>query len=49
MPSTNARLSLIPPYGGYRELQSYQMAEIVYDVTVELCKKALPSPLAGTL
>jgi len=22
---------LIPPHGGYSELQSYQMAEIVYD------------------
>jgi len=28
---------LIPPHGGYRELQSYQMAEIVYDVTVVFC------------
>jgi len=25
---------LIPPHGGYRELQSYKMAEIVYDATV---------------
>lgn len=25
---------LIPPHGGYRDLQSYQMAEIVHDATV---------------
>jgi restriction system protein len=30
---------LIPPYGGYRELQSYQMAEIVYDATVVFCDR----------
>ncbi len=23
---------LIPPHGGYRELKSYQMVEIIYDV-----------------
>lgn len=28
---------LIPPHGGYRELQSFQMAEIVYDGTVIFC------------
>lgn len=28
---------LIPPHGGYRELKSYQMAEIVYDATVKFC------------
>lgn len=31
--------SLIPPHGGYRELQSYQMAEIVYDATVVFCDR----------
>ncbi len=31
----NAEFSqLILPHGGYRELQSYQMSEIVYDATV---------------
>lgn len=30
---------LIPPHGGYRELQSYQMAEIVYDSTVVFCDR----------
>lgn len=28
---------LIPPHGGYRQLQSYQMAEIVFDATVVFC------------
>ena len=30
---------LIPPHGGYRELKSYQMAEIVYDATVVFCRR----------
>ena len=30
---------LIPPHGGYRDLQSYQMAEIVYDSTVVFCDR----------
>jgi restriction system protein len=28
---------LIPPHGGYRDLKSYQMAEIVYDGVVAFC------------
>lgn len=28
---------LIPPHGGYRELLSYQMAEIVFDAAVVFC------------
>ncbi len=31
--------SLIPPHGGYRELQSYQMAEIVFDGTATFCDR----------
>ena len=31
--------SLIPPHGGYRDLKSYQMAEIVYDGTVVFCNR----------
>ncbi|MDN3515399.1 MAG: four helix bundle suffix domain-containing protein [Candidatus Brocadia sp.] len=31
--------SLIPPHGGYRELQSYQMSEIVYDATIVFCDR----------
>jgi restriction system protein len=30
---------LIPPHGGYQELQSYQMAEIVYDATAVFCER----------
>jgi restriction system protein len=30
---------LIPPHGGYRELLSYQMAEIVFDATVVFCNR----------
>jgi restriction system protein len=30
---------LIPPHGGYRDLKSYQNAEIVYDATVKFCDK----------
>jgi four helix bundle suffix protein len=30
---------LIPPQGGYRELKSYQNAEIVYDATVVFCDR----------
>jgi len=31
--------SLIPPHGGYRDLKSYQMSEIVYDATVVFCNR----------
>lgn len=31
--------SLIPPHGGYRDLKSYQMAEIVFDATVKFCER----------
>jgi restriction system protein len=31
--------ALIPPHGGYRELKSYQMAEIVSDATVTFCRR----------
>ena len=31
--------SVIPPHGGYRELKSYQMAEIIYDATVVFCDR----------
>ena len=30
---------LIPPHGGYRNLKSYQMAEIVHDATVKFCER----------
>jgi restriction system protein len=31
--------SLIPLHGGYREVQSYRMAEIVYDATMVFCQR----------
>jgi restriction system protein len=30
---------LIPAHGGYRDLQSYQMSEIVYDASVAFCDR----------
>jgi four helix bundle suffix protein len=30
---------VIPPHGGYRELKSYQMAEIIHDATVVFCDR----------
>jgi len=30
---------LIPPHGGYRDLQSYRMSEIVYDATIVFCDR----------
>ena len=32
---------IIPPHGGYRELQSYQMAEIVFDGTAAFCDRSI--------
>ena len=29
----------IDPHGGFRELKSYQMSEIVYDATVAFCDR----------
>jgi restriction system protein len=30
---------LIPPYGGYRKLRSFQCAQLVYDGTVTFCNR----------
>lgn len=32
----------VAPHGGYRDLKSYQMAEIVYDATVAFCERFVP-------
>lgn len=32
-------MRLIPPHGGYRKLKSFQVAELVYDVTVRFCDR----------
>jgi restriction system protein len=34
---------IIPAHGGYRQLISYQTTEIIYDFTVEFCKKYIDS------
>jgi four helix bundle suffix protein len=38
---------LIPPHGGYRKLKSYQLAELVYDITVRFCDRYI-SPRSRT-
>jgi restriction system protein len=39
MPDREEPSRVIPPHGGYRDLKSYQMAEIVYDATVAFCDR----------
>lgn len=34
-------MGFIPPHGGYRQLFSYQKAELVYDITVRFCGRFL--------
>lgn len=34
---------LIPAHGGYHQLRSYKMAEIVYDATVSFCERFIDS------
>src|SRR3989337_243838 len=41
MSQHNNKSELIPPHGGYRELKSYQNAEIVYDGTVKFCDRCI--------
>ncbi len=31
--------ALIPPHGGYRNLKSFQVAQLVYDLTVRFCER----------
>ena len=35
----NDEIKIITPHGGYQNLKSYQMAEIVYDGTVKFCSR----------
>ena len=37
--SEKSKPDLIPPHGGYRNLKSYQTAEIVYDATAVFCNR----------
>ncbi len=39
MPNPKDFPHLIPPHGGYRNLRSYQTAELVYDATVLFCDR----------
>lgn len=39
MANQNESPKLIPAHGGYRDLQSYQMSEIVFDATAVFCKR----------
>ena len=41
--NTKAKASpgLIPAHGGYRDLKSYQMSEIVYDATTAFCNRLI--------
>src|SRR3972149_3938788 len=36
------REPLIPKHGGYRKLKSFQIAQLVYDVTVRFCDRYIP-------
>lgn len=38
-PNNSRDGNLIPPHGGYRQLASYQTAEIIYDLTVIFCQQ----------
>jgi hypothetical protein len=35
----NERGVLIPKHGGYRNLKTFRLAELIYDVTVRFCDK----------
>jgi len=34
---------LVPTHGGYRKLKSFQVAQLVYDVTVQFCERYVDS------
>jgi len=34
--------NLLPKHGGYKRLLSYQLAELIYDITVLFCEKFVP-------
>jgi four helix bundle protein len=41
MSATPEQPGFIPPHGNYRELLSYQKAEVVFDLTYRFCKRFL--------
>lgn len=38
-PEPQNQPGFIAPHGGYRELKSFQMSELVYDATVKFCDR----------
>lgn len=34
--------SLIPQHGGFRKLKTFQLARLIYDITVRFCKRFIP-------
>jgi four helix bundle suffix protein len=38
---SNTNHQLIPPHGGYQNLESYKTAEIIYDATAVFCRRFL--------
>ena len=38
-PAANAGASVLAVHGGYRKLQSFQVAQLVYDLTVRFCDR----------
>ena len=43
-PEPQNQPGFIAPHGGYRELQSFQMSELVYDATVKFCDRFIYPP-----
>lgn len=41
MPTSSEPPGFLPPHGNYRELLSYQKAEVVYDLTFRFCQRFL--------
>ncbi len=39
---TRENESILPPHGGYRSLRSFQVAQLVYDLTVRFCERYIP-------
>jgi hypothetical protein len=46
-PSHDADPGLIPTHGGYRNLKSFQSAEIVYDATMKFCDRFIDKTFAN--
>jgi restriction system protein len=49
MPDREEPPRIIPRHGGYRDLKSYQMAEIVYDATVAFCDRFVENIAEGSM